>query len=275
MYLQDKLTIDEQRRTRDGYLAVNARVARAGNVQIYRGSEVGRPELATVRVFRPADEVFSRDTLQSFAHRPVTLGHPDQAVSATNWRQVAKGWSDGEVVREGEFVRVSMLLADADTISAIEAGTRELSMGYECDLDWTSGVSPAGEVYDAVQRRIRSNHIAVVQHARGGSELRLGDSASHHERNNLTMMNDAEIKTMRDSVRGMSVTQAAALPIFDNVRGLRACGMPAPEYYAMLYGATPASQAPNQEAAQSRSYRDQMIEDMRNAYLEKPGSEAA
>ena len=109
MHLQDKLTIDDKRRTRDGYMTVNARVARAGNVQVYGGSEVGRPDLATVRVYRPAAEVFSADTMQSFAHRPVTFGHPTQTVSSTNWRDVAKGWSDGEVIRDGEFVRVSML----------------------------------------------------------------------------------------------------------------------------------------------------------------------
>ncbi|MFC3315404.1 hypothetical protein ACFOHY_01025 [Rhizobium rosettiformans] len=122
-----------------------------------------------------------------------------------------------------------------------------------------------GAVKDGVLVNGASLHIPVL----------MKDSATPQTRKELTMMTDAEIKSMRDSVRGMSVTQAAALPIFDNVRGLRACGMPAPEYYAMLYGATPASQAPNREAAQSRSYRDQMIEDMRNAYLEKPGSEAA
>ncbi|WP_438750013.1 DUF2213 domain-containing protein [Pararhizobium sp. O133] len=179
--MQDKLTIDNKRRTADGYLTVNARVARADNVQMYTGAEVGKPEMERVRVFRPADEVFSKDTMQSFAHRPVTLGHPNKPVSAINWRDVAKGWSDGEVARDGEFIRVSMLLADAATIDAVENGTRELSMGYDCTLEWTAGVSPSGETYDAIQRGIRSNHIAVVQHARGGSELRLGDSAATAE----------------------------------------------------------------------------------------------
>lgn len=236
MHLQDKLTIDEKRRTRDGYLTVNARVARAGNVQLYSGSEVGRPDLGTVRVYRPADEVFSADTMQSFAHRPVTLGHPSRSVSSTNWRDVAKGWSDSEVVRDGEFVRVSMLLADADTIAAVENGTRELSMGYDCSLDWTNGTSPSGEAYDAIQRGIRSNHIAVVPHARGGSDLRLGDSVGGN-RKELHMMTDAEKQTMRDSVRGMPLYQAAKLPIYDNIRGLTTSGMRAERYYAILDGA--------------------------------------
>lgn len=266
MHLNDRLTIDEKRRTRDGYLTVNARVARAGNVQLYTGAEVGKPEMATVRVYRPAEEVFDKSTMESFAHRPVTLGHPSQSVSAANWRDVAKGWSDGEVARDGEFIRVSMLLADADTIQAVENGTRELSMGYDCTLDWTSGVTASGESYDAVQRAIRSNHIAVVPRARGGSDLRIGDGAGG-ERKNVKTMTDAEKQTMRDSVHGMPLSQAAALPLYDDVRGAVTSGMPAEQYFALVDGAvveeTPELQ--KMKAQRDAAY-DQMVADLSNAY---------
>ncbi|WP_313522251.1 DUF2213 domain-containing protein [Shinella sp.] len=263
--MQDKLTIDDKRRTRDGYMTVSARVARAGNVQLYGGAEVGRPELATVRVYRPADEVFSADTMQSFAHRPVTLGHPSSSVSSTNWRDVAKGWSDGEVVRDGEFVRVSMLLADADTITAVENGTRELSMGYDCSLDWTAGTTPAGEAYDAVQRRIRSNHIAVVPQARGGSELRLGDSAGAN-RKELNMMNDAEKRTMRDSVRGMPLSQAKDLPIYDEFKTFWNNGMPANEFAALHDGAIVEPRQQTADEARVEAARDHMIHGLAAAH---------
>ena len=263
MHLQDKLTIDGQRRTRDGYLTVNAKVARANNVQLYAGSEVGKPEMPVVRVFRPADEVFSSDTMQSFAHRPVTLGHPNQAVSANNWKDVAKGWSDGEVARDGEFVRVSMLLADAGTIREIEDGTRELSMGYECILDWTAGVSPSGEAYDAIQRGIRSNHIAVVPAARGGSELRIGDSANRKE---PQMMTDAERQTMKDSGKGMPLDQAAALPLYDGVRGVVTSGMPAERYFAILDGADVGTPKVSDAEAKSMAAYDQMVADLNGSW---------
>ncbi|OQP86019.1 hypothetical protein BTR14_13125 [Rhizobium rhizosphaerae] len=263
MHLNDRLTIDATRRTHDGYLTVNARVARAGNIQIYTGAEVGKPDLETVRVYRPADEVFSADTMQSFAHRPVTLGHPSAPVTAATWKSVAKGWSDGEVARDGDFVRVSMLLADAETIQAVENGTRELSMGYDCTLDFTQGTTPAGEQYDAVQRGIRSNHIAVVPRARGGSDLRIGDAASGDHRRALT---DAEAKTMRDSVRGMPLEEAAALPIYDDVRGRMMSGMPAERYCALLNGALVAKQTQTTEQAHASVAHDQMVADLVNAY---------
>lgn len=262
MHLQDKLTIDNKRRTGDGYLVVNARVARADNVQVYSGAEVGKPEMASVRVFRPADEVFNKDTLGSFAHRPVTLGHPSSAVTSVNWKDIAKGWSEGEVARDGEFVRVSMLLADDATIREIDAGTRELSMGYDCTLDWTSGVSPSGEAYDAIQRGIRSNHIAVVPQARGGSELRIGDSA----RARTTAMTDAERSAMRDSVKGMSLTDAAALPLYDDIRGLIVSGMPAERYYAIIDGANvDERQRSADEIACDQAY-SKMVADLNKAY---------
>lgn len=238
MFLSDKLFVDSKRRTGDGYLAVNARVARAGNVQLYSGSEVGKPGMATVRVYRPADEVFSADTMHSIAHKPVTLGHPAGAVTAVNWRSVAKGWVDGEVARDGEFIRVSMMLADAELIAAIDHGTSELSMGYDCSLQWESGVSPRGEAYDAIQRGIRSNHIACVDRARGGPELRIADFYST-DRKALEMMTDGEIRTMRDSVKSMTASEAAKLPIYDNVRGALMGGGPAEVHCALVDGARP------------------------------------
>jgi hypothetical protein len=250
MQFHDKLTIDGTRRTRDGYMTVNARVARGGNVQTYLGSEVGKPEMASVRVFRPADEVFSTDTMQSFAHRPVTLGHPSSSVSSTNWKDVAKGWSDGEVARDGDFIRVSMLLADAEAISAVEGGTRELSMGYDCSLDWTSGVSPSGEVYDAIQRGIRSNHVAIVPAARGGAELRIGDSAVAEQR-----------QPTRDEARAEAARDHYAHDLANRWRGdsqASESGTPQLEY--SRDGQRIADMAPNEQAY------ERMIAAMGSAY---------
>lgn len=237
MRFTDRLSIDGTRRTADGYLVVNARVARGGNVQTYAGYEVGKPDTPVVNVYRPADEVFAKDALSSLTHKPVTLGHPADAVTADNWRSTAKGWTEGEVARDGDFVRLSMLLADAETIRAVEDGTREISLGYECELIWGDGVSPSGQAYQARQTRIRGNHVAIVGKARGGPELKIGDAGSQTERKPLHMMTDSEKRGMRDSVPTMSVADAAKLPIYDDVRGLTVSGIPGEEYYATIDGA--------------------------------------
>ena len=37
------------------------------------------------------------------------------------------------------------------------------------------GITPEGDKYDAVQKNIRGNHVAIVSTARGGPELKFGD----------------------------------------------------------------------------------------------------
>jgi hypothetical protein len=177
MQFVDAVAVAGTRRRDDGYLVADARVARTG-IQLYAGWEVGKPDKAVVRVYRPDAEVFSRDAMASFAHRPVTNDHPDQPVTADNWKEVAVGHTADEVARDGAMLRVPLMIADAAAIKDIEAGKRELSAGYSCDLAFEDGVTPEGETYDAIQKNIRANHVAIVQRGRAGSQARIGDAGN-------------------------------------------------------------------------------------------------
>lgn len=176
MQFYDSLIVDKNtvRETPDGYLAADARVARTG-IQIYGGKEVNKPDMERVRVYRPENEVFAPDSIKSYAHRPVTNNHPPVPVSATNWRKYSVGHTADEVLRDGDFIRVPLVMMDSQVIKDYRDGKRQLSLGYTCDFKWESGKTPGGEEYDAVQTNIRANHLAVVKDARGGSELRIGD----------------------------------------------------------------------------------------------------
>jgi hypothetical protein len=176
MQFTDTVTVAGTRRRDDGYLVADARIARTG-IQNYLGWEVGKPDMAEVRVYRPGSEVFSEDTLKSAAHRPVTNDHPDGHVTSKNWKEFAIGQTGDEVSGEGIFMRVPLMVSDETTILAIEGGKQELSAGYTCDLDWTAGTTPTGEAYDAIQKNIRLNHVAIVQHGRAGSQVRIGDAS--------------------------------------------------------------------------------------------------
>ncbi len=160
----------------NGALVVQARAARAGNVQVYRGDEVARPDLAQVRIYRDPDEIFRPESLRSFGHKPVTLDHPPEAVTPRTWRGVARGHVGDEVVRDGEFVRIPMLLADSAAIAAVQGGRREISVGYTCDLDWTPGTAPDGSPYDARQTQVIVDHVAIVAQGRAGPDCRIGDA---------------------------------------------------------------------------------------------------
>lgn len=172
--VRDAVAISGTRKTRDGYLVTEARCARTG-VQDYAGHEVGRADMPVVRVYRPESEVFSRQALASYAYRPATMGHPAEGVTADNWKKEAVGQTGGEISKDGGYVRVPLVLMDAAAIATVEGGTREISMGYDCRLDWTAGTTPDGRAYDAVQRDLRMNHLALVERGRAGPACRVGD----------------------------------------------------------------------------------------------------
>jgi uncharacterized protein len=174
---ESRIVLDAKdiRMTSDGYMVAMPRVARTG-IQIYKGREVGRPQMDDVRVYRPPDEVFNKDSMVTFAHRPITDDHPPVAVTADNWKKYAVGASGDGVARDGEFLRVPMVMMDKAVIQKVNDGKAELSVGYTTDLKWGSGTDPVtGEAYDAMQTNIRANHIALVDAARGGEKLRVGD----------------------------------------------------------------------------------------------------
>lgn len=175
----DAMPVTGQIKKTDDGAVVMARVARGGNVQDYLGSEMGFVDRAVIRVYRPADEVFSRDAINSYARKPITINHPDGGVTADNWGDLAVGEIDRDVVRDGEFVTVPLIFRDATAIALIEAadGPKELSMGYAAQIEMSDGVTPSGEPYDAIMTDFKMNHVAVVPLARGGKDLRIGDTA--------------------------------------------------------------------------------------------------
>jgi hypothetical protein len=217
--LYDTVDATGARLTKGGFLVAEAKVARTG-VQLYSAGELGidgDPD-KVIRVYRPAEEVFAADAMASYAHRPVTVDHPTVMVDASNWKQYAKGQTGDEVLRDGEFVRVPIMLMDSEAIIEWGDGKRELSMGYTMDLKIADGETPGGEKYDAVQTNLRMNHLALVSRARGGSALRLGDNKPKED----SSMSDIKLTTV--TVDGLSVetTDAGAQAISKLVQDLAA-----------------------------------------------------
>lgn len=164
-------------RSSDGAMLANPRVGRIG-IQLYRGSELGRPDMDVVRVYRPENEVMDKAAMATIAHRPITNDHPPEPVTADNWKKYAIGHTGDTVARDGEFVRVPIMVSDGAAIKDYKNGKKELSLGYTSSIEWRAGETPQGEKYDAVQTMIRVNHLALVDAARGGPKLAIGDSVS-------------------------------------------------------------------------------------------------
>ncbi|WP_300396415.1 DUF2213 domain-containing protein [Henriciella sp.] len=217
MKITDSVTLGDARVNDRGFLEANARTARTG-VQVYRGSEMGKPELATVNVYRDEAEVFSKTSLQSFSKIPITLDHPASGVNADNWSKLAKGTTGDEVLRDGEYLKIGLKITDAEAVKAVSDGKRELSVGYSTNIVWEDGVAPDGTPYQARQTAIVADHIAIVSRGRAGSECRIGDDDPHswgicpvvenHERKE-SVMTDKTTQIIRDGLP-VNVPEAAA-----------------------------------------------------------------
>jgi hypothetical protein len=181
MIFTDSLKLGTPKRTKEGFLAVRARAARAG-IYDYLGREIDREGKhfradQIVKVYRPASEVFASDSVHSFLLKPITNDHPSVPVTMDNWRQHARGVSAG-AMRDGDFLAFDLVLMDRDAIEAVDSGKRELSNGYSSEITVaTDGKHPDGTVCDAWQSNIRGNHIALVDAGRAGSQCRISDAA--------------------------------------------------------------------------------------------------
>jgi len=170
---RDPIALAEEHISGEGYLNISARIARIG-IQTYQGYELAGlggeidPD-KTYRVYRPEEEVFAVDALESFHDLPITLGHPSQEVTADNYKSHAVGHVIGQPKRDKEFIRAELTIRDAEAIDKIKCGAaRELSVGYHADVFLETGLSASGQPYDAIQKNIRGNHIALVDAARCG-----------------------------------------------------------------------------------------------------------
>ena len=119
--------------------------------------------------------------MRSFAHRPVTVDHPPEPVTADNWKKYAVGQTGKRLsatvtpsaclwylwMRKLSWITRQVSVSCLWGTTATWSGTRVLLMR----VNSTS----------AVQRNIRANHLAVVANARGGSTLRIGDAKVNPE----------------------------------------------------------------------------------------------
>jgi hypothetical protein len=115
--------------------------------------------------------VFSPETIASFEGMPVTNDHPPDGVDIGNIRALQKGHAHN--VRRGAGAESDLLLADliiTDPVlidGILNGGKREISCGYTYELCEENGTY--------IQRKIRGNHVAVVDAGRAGSRVSIKD----------------------------------------------------------------------------------------------------
>ena len=164
----DVSTIQNYEFTDEGYLRVKARIARTG-IQSYTDANGG------IRLeYRPEEEVAADAALDSFREKCVTKEHPPVLLDASNTKDYAVGFTSADVSYSEGFVESTLTVTDKETIDEIMRGNvREVSCGYKVDYSPEPGITPDGQHYDGIQKNIRGNHVAIVNRARGGAQVRL------------------------------------------------------------------------------------------------------
>lgn len=178
MKFLDRASVGSVKETKEGYLVATARVARTG-VQEYLARELGdiaikfgfKPD-DVVRVYRHPDEVFHKDSLASITRIPVTIGHPEEDVTADNWSKLSVGEIGDAYTIESEWIVVNPMIKDAKGVKAAQTTHQEVSMGYSAEIiKARDGLDADFEV-----SKIRYNHTGLVEKARAGDKARIGDS---------------------------------------------------------------------------------------------------
>ena len=169
----------------NGWFEVKANPISKAGVFPYAGRQLGLTGPDADRIFnvlRPPEELADPDCIESFKLIPwiddhVMLGPVAQELTDRAMPAERKGVQG--VIGEDVFFRDGTLFANIKAFSStlaalIAAGKRELSAGYRCIYDMTAGVWN-GQKYDAVQRKIRGNHLALVTEGRMGPDVAVMD----------------------------------------------------------------------------------------------------
>jgi len=204
-------------KTPEGYLTGRAIVTSVG-VFTYKNLDG-----SISRELRLPQEVFSRTSLDSMKLKPITNNHPAEKVTADNIKKYQIGtmgcnpsdWVDnyglkfpeamerGETGTDGFHVSIDLTITDAKAIKEIEEqGKSALSMGYDCEIEETTGVW-CGIAYDCIQRNIQYNHCSLVDGARAGdaARIRFDDKDIHLDNGDAVLVNITSGETRGDQAQ--------------------------------------------------------------------------
>lgn len=157
---------------------------------------------------RPPEEVFAPASLASLKMKPLTDDHPLTAVNSDNADQLQVGSLGDEIVTDAYRVSVPIIITKADAVSKARGGKQALSCGYSADLEMKKG-NWMGVPYDAIQRNIRYNHVAIVDRGRAGDDavMRLDSAEFSADGKFVTQPNTEDVRMKAFKFDGKEFTE--------------------------------------------------------------------
>ena len=199
----DRSPMGSVTRTPEGYIRFDAIATRSG-IFIYH-----QPDGSVLRAYRPPEEVFKADSMQSFAMKPIINDHAmgvTPKITADNVRQYQIGAIGENIRRDGNFMKLTGTIMDKDGIAAVDAGRRGLSLAYDSEDVMTPGITADGLEYDYKQTNIRGNHLAIVDRGRAGDSARLNmDTAEIEFKQDTKQTFSQGERTMKYNLDGIEI----------------------------------------------------------------------
>lgn len=131
-------------------------------------------------VFRPPEELFAKDALDSFNGLPIIIGH---TMLGKDFTKVDDRNADGCIYNVRQSLDMPEYLIGEFTIYTekmknllARGGIKDLSLGYRCQYVPCEGIYN-GMQYQFKQVNLRGNHLALVEHGRCGSSVCVCDQA--------------------------------------------------------------------------------------------------
>jgi hypothetical protein len=160
--------------TEDGTLLCEAAFARDGVLE-YKDASTGEVR----RELRLPEE--NRKAIAGFGLSPLTDEHPSELVTKDNSESLRKGITLQNpryvvIPGKGGYVTGQVAVFDSALADEVMRGDRrELSAGYKCRVEEVPGVwtAPDGRQlkYDAIQRDLEINHVALTRWGRAGPDV--------------------------------------------------------------------------------------------------------
>jgi len=160
----------------NGFLLVRDNPISKIGVFPYLGREIGAPDPNRIyQVYRPEEELSNPETIESFNLLPFIDEHEFLGKDGTPAEEKGVQGTTGENARfEAPYLKNSIRVYSEYLKRQIDSGKIELSPSYRCEYDFTPGVFD-GHKYDAIQRNIRGNHLALVKEGRTGPDVAVQD----------------------------------------------------------------------------------------------------
>lgn len=196
----------------NGFVTVRDNPISKVGVFPYLGKEINAPEPDRIyQVYRPESELNNPETIESFKLSPMVDDHMmlgDLGMPAE--QKGVQGVIGENVYFQAPYLRGNLRIFSSALKQLIKTGKKDLSPGYISQYEFTPGTFD-GQRYDAIQRNIRGNHLALVKEGRTGPDIAVQDTAQGIKGHFTITLDSMEVLAMPTTIEELMALIEAAI----------------------------------------------------------------